>query len=169
MSASGLDVFDKTLQTTHIWLNEITEVMGPDKQVAWHVLGGVLRAVRDRVPLDLAAHLGAELPILVRGIYYDQWHPSAQPERYRSVDEFLECVVKNLGGIRPVDPRDAARSVFDVLSRHLPEGQIRKVRDSLPEEVRALWQVGAGGGDGAASPEIGRVTAQPEQARNIRT
>ena len=66
MSATGLDVFDKTLQTTHIWLNDITEVIGPDKQVAWHVLGAVLRTLRDRVPLQVAAHLGA-LQGAVRG------------------------------------------------------------------------------------------------------
>src|SRR3954451_6532504 len=77
MRATGLDVFDKTLQTTHIWLNDITEVIGPDKQVAWHVLGAVLRTLRDRVPLQVAAHLGAELPLLVRGLYYvrARWSP----------------------------------------------------------------------------------------------
>src|SRR5215213_11189330 len=145
MSATGLDVFDKTLQTTHIWLDELMEEIGPDRQVAWHVLGAVLRAVRDRVPLELAVHLGAELPILVRGAYYDQWRPELQPERYRSLGEFLDRVSAGLGGIRPVDPRDAARSVFDVLTRHLPEGQVRKVRDALPEDVRALWA-----GDGSS-------------------
>jgi uncharacterized protein (DUF2267 family) len=143
MSASGLDVFDKTLQTTHVWLKDIMDATGPDRQVAWHVLGAVLRAVRDRIPLDLAVHLGAELPILVRGTYYDQWRPELQPERYRSLDEFLERVSAGLGGIRPVDPRDAARSVFDVLTRHLPEGQVGKVRDALPADVRALWHEAA--------------------------
>ena len=64
MSATGLDVFDKTLQTTHIWLDELMGEIGPDRQVAWLVLGAVLRAVRDRVPLELAVHLGAQLPIL---------------------------------------------------------------------------------------------------------
>ena len=34
MSASGLDVFDRSLETTHIWLNEICIDLGPDKQVA---------------------------------------------------------------------------------------------------------------------------------------
>ena len=41
MSATGLDVFDKTLQTTN---NEIMAKLGPDRQVAWHVLGAVLHA-----------------------------------------------------------------------------------------------------------------------------
>ena len=69
MSATGLDVFDRTLQTTHTWLNEINEDIGPDRLVAWHVLGAVIRALRNPLPLDLAAHFGAELPLLVRGTY----------------------------------------------------------------------------------------------------
>jgi uncharacterized protein (DUF2267 family) len=139
MSATGLDVFDKTLQTTNTWLGEIMDDLGPDRQVAWHVLSAVLRTLRDRIPLDLAAHVGAELPLLVRGVYYDQWRPAEQPERYRSLEEFLGCVVDNLGATRPVNSRDAARSVFRVLNRHLPDGQIDKVRDALPEEIRAIW------------------------------
>jgi uncharacterized protein (DUF2267 family) len=169
MSANGLDVFDKTLQTTHLWLNEIMAVTGPDRRVAWHELGAVLRAVRDRIPLELAAHLGAELPILVRGIYYEKWRPAAQPERYRSLDEFCDCVLRNLGEIRPVDPRLAARAVFGVLSRHLAEGQIRKVRDALPDEVRALWHGGASGGEAADPAGLQPVAAHPEQARALRT
>jgi uncharacterized protein (DUF2267 family) len=74
MSATGLDVFDKTLQTTHIWLDELMAEIGSDRQAAWHVLGAVLRAVRDRIPLELAVHLGSQLPLLVRGLDYDQWH-----------------------------------------------------------------------------------------------
>ena len=58
MSATGLDVFDKTLQTTNIWLDEVMADIGPDRKAAWHVLGVVLRALRDRVPGPLAAHLG---------------------------------------------------------------------------------------------------------------
>jgi uncharacterized protein (DUF2267 family) len=165
MSATGLDVFDKTLQTTNVWLNEIMEATGPDRQVAWHALGAVLRTIRDRIPVDLAAHLGAELPLLVRGVYYDQWRPVDQPERYRTADEFLRHVTDNLGAIRPVNPQIAARAVFDVLSRHLPAGQVGKVRDALPEEVRDIWRLTAeAGGD-----QTDVVTAQPEQARNIRT
>ena len=75
MSATGLDVFDKTLQSTNIWLDEIMEKLGPDRQVAWHVLSAVLHALRDRLQIGLAVHLGAQLPLLVRGLYYDQWHP----------------------------------------------------------------------------------------------
>jgi uncharacterized protein (DUF2267 family) len=79
MSANGLEVFDKTLETTHIWLKEIMEDIGPDRHVAWHVLSVVLQKLRDRLPLPLAAHLGAQLPMLIRGVYYDQFDPTACP------------------------------------------------------------------------------------------
>src|SRR5690606_21674653 len=84
MSATGLDVFDRSLQTTNIWLNEMMESLGPDRQLSWHVLGVVLRTLRDRLPADLAAHLGTQLPLIVRGAYYEQFEPGRQPVKSRS-------------------------------------------------------------------------------------
>jgi len=139
MSATGLEVFDKTLHTTNTWLKEIMEPLACDRHVAWHALGAVLRAIRDRIPLELSAHLSAELPLLVRGLYYDRWHPATAPEHYRSLDEFLDRIAEDLNSTRPVEPEDAARIVFTVLTRHLPEGQVAKVRHALPEQVRSLW------------------------------
>ncbi len=140
MSASGLDVFDKTLQTTHIWLNELMEELGPDRQVAWHVLGAVLRAVRDRIPLELAVHLGSQLPLLVRGLYYDQWHaPGRMDEKPRSLDTFLEPIGEQLAHTRPVDPSQATQAVFRILSRHVSPGQVEKVKHALPGDVQAIW------------------------------
>ena len=49
MSATGLDVFEQTLRTTNIWLDEIMAKLGPDRQVAWHALGGALHALHDRL------------------------------------------------------------------------------------------------------------------------
>jgi uncharacterized protein (DUF2267 family) len=140
MAATGLDVFDKTLQTTNIWLDEIMEVVGPDRQVAWHALGAVLRTLRDRLTLGLAAHLGSQLPLLVRGLYYDQWEPEDKPDKTRSLEEFLERVGGQLENIRPVNVQEGTRAVFHVLSRHLDRGQTVKVRDALPEDIRRkLW------------------------------
>jgi uncharacterized protein (DUF2267 family) len=153
MAATGLDVFDKTLQTTNIWLDEIMAELGPDRQVAWHALGAVLRPLRDRLPLDLAAHLGAQLPLLVRGLYYDQWHPAGQPQRLRTLDEFLVRVGEGLQGIRPISVRDATQAVFRVLSRHVDAGQVAKVVDALPDEVKALWRGTAAAGSTASDAQ----------------
>ncbi|MGK9169555.1 DUF2267 domain-containing protein [Inquilinus limosus] len=141
MSSAGLEVFDKTLQTTHIWLDELMqhEAFGPDKRFAWHALGAVLRAIRDRLPMDLAAHLGAQLPLLIRGAYYDQFRPEELPHRERTLDEFLKEISDELSMTRPVNYRDATIAVFQTLSKHVNRGQIEKVRHALPEEVRAIW------------------------------
>ena len=116
MSANGLEVFDKTLETTHIWLKEIMIDLGPDKQVAWKVLSTVLHKLRDRLSINLAAHLGAQLPLLVRGVYYDQFEPAKMPSECRSREEFVAEVAEWLSDARPVDPEDAIRSVFSGLT-----------------------------------------------------
>jgi uncharacterized protein (DUF2267 family) len=139
MSATGLDVFDKTVQTTNVWLNEIMEAIGPDRRVAWKVLSVVLHKIRDRVPVELSAHLGAELPLLVRGVYYDQFEPAKQPTECRNFQEFAAEVSEWLGDTRPVNARDAIHAVFATLSRHVPAGQIRKIQHALPSDIRASW------------------------------
>jgi len=144
MSSTGLDVLDKSIQTTHIWLNEIMAEHGDDRQVAWYILGAVLRALRDRLPAELAAHLAAELPLVVRGLYYDQYEPSKQPDVTRSLDDFLERVQEGLRMIRPVDSRDATRTVFKVIAHHVDLGQSAKVRDALPKDIQALWPESVG-------------------------
>jgi uncharacterized protein (DUF2267 family) len=141
MAATGLDVWDKTLQTTNIWLDEIMAEIGPDRQVAWHVLSAVLRTLRDRLPLELSVHLGAQLPLLVRGVYYDQWHVERQPERLRDADEFLERIGQKLTGTRPVNLQGATRAVLRTLSRHLDRGQVAKVVHALPQQLRGLWPI----------------------------
>ena len=140
MSATGLEVFDKTLHTTNVWLHEINDELGPDRQIAWKVLSVVLHKLRDRLPVELAAHLGSQLPLLVRGVYYDQYQPSKQPTECKNLDEFTEEVAEWLSDIRPTDPKLAIDAVFRVLSHHLPPGQIAKVRGALPQSLRASWE-----------------------------
>jgi uncharacterized protein (DUF2267 family) len=139
MSATGLEVLDKTVQTTNIWLDEIMAGIGGDRRVAWHVLRAVLHALRDRLPLDQVAHLGAQLPIVIRGVYYDQWRPAGKPEKWRTQDEFIARLNEELHDTRPLDPRDAARAVFATISRHVSPGQVGKIKQSLPEDIRRLW------------------------------
>lgn len=161
MSTNGLVVFDRTLQTTHIWLDEIMRDIGPDRQVAWKVLSVVLRKIRDLLPVELAAHLGAELPLLVRGVYYDQYQPGRMPVRCNGLEQFHAEVGEWLGDIRPVDPAQAVRSVFGVLTRHIAEGQVANVQDALPKSIRDVWRRLSGVMDGPDARSIGRRLPDP--------
>ncbi len=139
MSATGLEVFDKTLQTTNIWLDEIMADIGPDRKTAWRVLAVVLHRLRNRLPLGLAANLGAQLPILVRGIYYDQFQPDSLPSECDTMDQFCTEVGEWLQDNKPVDPQTAVKSVFKLLSKHLSRGEIGNVVQALPEGLRDAW------------------------------
>ena len=153
MSATGLDVFDKTLQTTNIWLDDIMAELGPERQLAWHVLGAVLHAVRDRLQIGLAVHLGAQLPLLVRGLYYDQWRPTDQMLKQRSAQIFLDHVAGSLQDTRPVNAKQATQAVFKVLNHYIDPHQVEKVRQALPENIRAIWPAtGAEGESGRFEP-----------------
>ena len=139
MATTGLEVFDKTLHTTNVWLDEISAEIGPDRHLAWHVLGAVLRSIRDEMLVEQSAHFAAQLPLLVRGAYFDQYRPSVQPLSARSHEDFIAHIQHDLDGTRPVNVEQAATVVMRTLNRHVTEGQIKKVRDSLPKGVRALW------------------------------
>jgi uncharacterized protein (DUF2267 family) len=139
MSANGLEVFDRTLQITNIWLDEIMAVVGPDRRLAWKVLSVVLHKLRDRLPLELSAHLGAQLPLLVRGVYYDQFQPGRVPSHCRNLAEFTDEVAEWLTEAPPVDPKDAVCAVFGVIGRHVSAGEVAKVKAALPAGIRAAF------------------------------
>ena len=83
--------------------------------------------------------MSAQLPLLVRGAFYDQWHPASGMRKERHQEEFLAHVGEELKATRPVNIRDAVRAVFEVIDRHIASGQADKVASSLPAEIRALW------------------------------
>lgn len=139
MSTTGLDTFDKTLQTTHIWLDQITASLGPDRHLAWRVLGAVLHVLRDRLTGELSAHFAAQLPLLVRGLYYDGYAPSRQPSKIDTAEEFIAAVDSRLDDARPVAAKNAIVAVLGVLSSHVSEGQLSNVRHALPKSVAELW------------------------------
>lgn len=141
MSTHGLEILDKAMHTTNLWLKEIGESdgIGPDPQRSYHALRSVLQTLRDRLTVDEAAHLSAQLPLMVRGVFYEGYRPAAMPQKFRTQDEFLGKVSERAGNIGPINPKDASRAVFRVLDRHIAGPEMEKVKHALPHEVRSLF------------------------------
>jgi len=132
--------FDKAVQKAYEWLDDIDAELGwTDRERAYAALRGTLHAVRDRLPVDEAADLAAQLPQLVRGIYYEGWNPSATPVKIRHKAAFLEPVADALAGREETDPEAAARAVLTVVTRHLSPGEIADVVGSFPADLRELF------------------------------
>lgn len=143
MSALGLPGFDQTVQLTNRWLKELMLELGWKRRSrAMLALRATLHALRDRLPLAETAQLGAQLPLLLRGAYYEGWRPRTKPLRDRYGRGFVAAIEHELGG-RPGQPpanaKQIAGAVFAVLDRHVSRGEIAQVRACLPPALRVLW------------------------------
>lgn len=139
MSATGLKIFDTTIQATNILLDDIMRDLGwTDRHKAYHALRAVLHTLRDRLPPDENAHLTAQLPLLVRGMYYDGWRPGATPVKERRKEQFVAHVSEAFALDTEADPEQICRSVLKVVEKHVTPGAINNLRDVLPAEVQDL-------------------------------
>jgi uncharacterized protein (DUF2267 family) len=141
MSLTGLSSLDSSVHLTNSWLKELSEELGwaQDRGRAYHALRAVLHALRDRLPVGEVADLAAQLPLIVRGVYYEGWRPSATPVKAHTKAQFLEHVAKGFPEALPADVEDVTRAVFKVLSRRIAGGEVDDVRSALPARLRELW------------------------------
>jgi len=72
MNDTQVAALDHTIQETNTWLKKARgrDHLG-DRPHAYNALRAVLHVLRDRLTPEQAVHLGAQLPTLVRGIYYE--------------------------------------------------------------------------------------------------
>jgi len=140
MSATGLEAFDTTIHKTNSWLNDLMLALDwSDRHKAYLALRATLHALRDRLTVEEVAHLGAQLPMLIRGFYYEGWDPTGKPVRERRVEAFLIWIAQQFPDDPFIDPEPIARAVFRTLARRVSEGEIEDVKPVLPAGIRALW------------------------------
>lgn len=129
-------IIERSVEKAHVWLDEVAEQMGTDdRRRAYRALRAYLHALRDRLTVDEAAQLGAQLPDLIRGIYYEGWNPSATPVRYRGFTDFLERIAAEAELDGETSASYATGAVAGVLRRHVSAGEIDDIRAQLPEDL----------------------------------
>ena len=137
----GYDVFDGTLQKTNVWLNDIMNELDWQEHPykAYLALRTVLHALRDRLTIEEAVQLGAQLPMLVRGFYYEGWTLKGKPGKERHKEDFLAPIKEAFEDDFSSRPESIARAVFKTLARHTSAGEIEDVKHSLPKALNELW------------------------------
>lgn len=135
------DVFEGTFQKSHIWLNEVmAELDWHDRpHRAYVALRAVLHALRDRLTVEEAVQLGAQLPMLIRGLYYEGWTLKGKPHKERHEEDFLDHVKKAFKNDAAVDAGEVARAVFKILTWHTSRGEIEDIKHILPKPLKELW------------------------------
>lgn len=140
MTTNGIASFDRTVQKTHQWIDELKISMGWfDPEEAYRALRATLHALRDRLTVEEAAELGAQFPMLVRGFYYEGWRPTGKPVKERHKDEFLAHIDEALAGYGLGSSEEIARGVFRLLNHRISAGEMEDVQSILPKEIRELF------------------------------
>src|SRR3982074_187457 len=140
MSLSSVDSIERSVHETNRWLNEVAEELGhEDREQAWRVLRAHLRLLRDRLTVDEAAQLAAQLPLVLRGVFYEAFDPGRQPAKLRDPEEFISRFAE-LAQREPDRAGQAVEAATRVLRRHVTAGEFEDVLAQLPTELREVLQ-----------------------------
>lgn len=140
MTTHALSSVNHAPQVVAEWVNLLDENLAWDDQGrAYMLLRETLHAVRDYLSVDEVADLSAQLPMLVRGIFFDGWVPSRTPAQPRSKADFLDRISKPFADNPLEDPEKAAAAVFDILRQKTSMGEFDQVAHSMPKTLRDLW------------------------------
>jgi len=128
------------VQQTESWIDDLMQRLGwHDREKAYHALIAGLHAMRDSLPWDAAAELGAYLPPLLRGLYYEGWHPTGRSLPLKSRDAFLERIHDSLHRDPGIDAEFVARGLFALLAQRLPEAELEDAKVLTPKALHGFW------------------------------
>ena len=137
MTRTGVDSLDRSIDKTNAWLADVAAKFGTeDRRMAYRVTRSWLHTLRDRLPVPIAAHIAAQLPELLRGVFYEGWNPSKVPIKYTR-DEYVARFARDAQLHHTEVPR-AGRLVTSAMQRHISAGAISEVLGVLPADIRSL-------------------------------
>jgi uncharacterized protein (DUF2267 family) len=141
MSTATVDSIERTVQKTNRWLADLKRELGSDDSAyAWRALSAYLQVLRDRLTVDEAAQLAAQLPQLLRGVFYEGFDPGHQPERIRDREMFLARLAERGRLDGPDEAAHVAAAATRVMRRHISEGEIDDVLEQLPSQIRQVLE-----------------------------
>ena len=130
----------RSVEKTNLWLDELAADLGEsDRKTAYEILRAFLHALRDRLTVEESAQLAAQLPTLIRGIYFEGWQPARTPERYPDIETFLTRVAGEARLHGETEASYAASAAARVLQRHVSGGEIEDVLATLPTAIRPIF------------------------------
>jgi len=131
--------FSHAAQQAEQWVNELAEDLGWTERRAYRLLRSVLHALRDWLSMEEMTDLSAQLPVLIRGIYFEGWKPADTPVWERTKDDFVTRIENDFADDLLNDTDAAIAAVFRLLDRHISAGEIAQVRNSMKKSLRQLW------------------------------
>jgi uncharacterized protein (DUF2267 family) len=142
MSIRSVDAVERSVHKTNEWVKAMAAELGvDDREDAWRILRADLQVLRDELTVDEAAQLAAQLPMVLRGAFWEGFDPGHQPQKLRHREEFLARVAERAQLQDLNEAARAAQATTRVLSEHITEGELEDVFAQLPGEVREVVQM----------------------------
>jgi uncharacterized protein (DUF2267 family) len=137
MSVRTVDTIERNVQKSMEWLAELADELGTeDRETAWRVLRAYLQVLRDRLTIDEGAQLAAQLPHLLRGVFYEGFDPGHQPEKIRDREAFLARLAERAQLGDTAQAAQVAAAATRVLRRHVAAGEFNDILAQMPKEIR---------------------------------
>lgn len=136
---TGFHIFETSLQKTNELFDQIENELGwtGHRNQTYSAVRTILHALRDRLTVEQSAHLAAELPILLKGVFYDGWHPANLPIKMNR-EEFVAYVTRNFQFQVEGGHEELIRVIVKAIFRMIGLGEAEKVYHSLPKDIRQL-------------------------------
>ena len=132
---------NQSVQKTQRWLSQLKEQGSfQSEEQAYSAFRAVLHSLRDRLTVDEATDLASQLPMVVRGFYYEGWRPSFAPNDEKTREDFYASIKESLKQNDTIDPERASVAVFGLLKQELTPGLTDHVRQMLPKDIQGLWE-----------------------------
>ncbi|GIJ24930.1 hypothetical protein Vqi01_00920 [Micromonospora qiuiae] len=128
---------ESSMDKTNLILKDIEQAYGwpkAQRNQSYAALRTVLHLLRDRMPVQESVEFSAQLPLLVRGIYFDGWQPQNVPVKLNR-DDFLYEVRQGFPYDVEGGPERVVQVVLDTLRRHITPGQWDDVKDNMPGDL----------------------------------
>ncbi len=144
--------FDADVQEANVWIKAIDRRLNiGDPLAARHALRAVLHALRDRVGPVAAVGLAAQMPLLVRGLFFEGWRPAAAATEEMTREGFFTHVAQCMGPGWLLRPEETVAAVFHTMWVQLDSGEVAKLCRMLPPAIADLWPTGPDAVDLAGS------------------
>ena len=135
-----IHVFERTTHEAHEWVNDLAGRTGwTNEREVLRLMRVVLCKIRDHLPVDEMAQFSAQLPMILRGMFFEGWQPKLTPVHERHTAELVAAVEEKVGDVLDYRGEADIKGVFEVINKHISRGEVEDVRACLPQELRDFW------------------------------
>lgn len=141
MANTNVSHLNDSMQKTNEWLKMVAERLGTDDyEKAYQALRAVLHVLRDRLTIEEGADLAAQMPLILKGVFYDSFRPANLPVKIKTKEDFFSKVEANSRGFGDLDGALATMAVFEVIEEKISDGELADIQGNLPLNLKDLLE-----------------------------